>query len=47
MQEITALLAVGLAVVYLAVPGSLRSEGGRELWTHEAWYTLNRLPPVP
>jgi hypothetical protein len=31
-------------VVYLRLPEALRSEAGRELWTGEAWYTLNRLP---
>jgi cytochrome c len=31
-------------VVYLRLPKDLESAGGRGLWTHEAWYTLNRLP---
>ena len=30
-------------VVYLALPREWRSDAGRELWTHEAWYTLNVL----
>lgn len=31
-------------VVYLRLADRLRSAGGDELWTAEAWYTLNRIP---
>ena len=31
-------------VVYLRIGDVIRAESGRELWTTEAWYTLNRLP---
>ncbi len=31
-------------VVYLSLPDRWRSRAGRKLWTHEAWYTLHRLP---
>ncbi|MFT3787045.1 MAG: DUF1080 domain-containing protein [Tepidisphaeraceae bacterium] len=31
-------------VVALRLPWTLRSEAGHNLWTTEAWYTLNRLP---
>lgn len=29
---------------YLVLDPSLKSESGDALWTHEAWYTLNKLP---
>ena len=33
-------------VVYLRLKRPrFRSDGGRQLWTTEAWYTLNRIPP--
>ena len=31
-------------VVYLRLADRLRSESNEELWTAEAWYTLNRIP---
>jgi len=31
-------------VVHLRLDPTLLSEGGRDLWSTEAWYTLNRLP---
>ncbi|WP_339714670.1 c-type cytochrome [uncultured Kriegella sp.] len=31
-------------VVYLRIPGHLRSTDGQNLWSSEAWYTLNAIP---
>lgn len=31
-------------VLYLRLPGDWASAGGRELWSTEAWYTLNNIP---
>lgn len=31
-------------VVYLRIPSDWMSENGLELWTTEAWYTMNRIP---
>ena len=31
-------------VVYFRLPDSLKSEGGSQLWSSEAWYTLNEIP---
>lgn len=31
-------------VVYIRLPFDWESENGRELWTTETWYTLNRIP---
>jgi cytochrome c len=34
-------------VLHLEVVGALRDARGDALWSREAWYTLNRLPPAP
>ncbi len=34
-------------VVYLRLADHLRSGSGQQLWTAEAWYTLNRIPEGP
>ena len=34
-------------VVYLRLADRLRSDSAEELWTAEAWYTLNRIPSGP
>ncbi len=35
------------SVVHLRLdPERVRSDGGDDLWTTEAWYTLTRLPPT-
>ena len=31
-------------VVYFRLPDDLKSEGGSQLWSSEAWYTLNEIP---
>ncbi|MCK0136065.1 c-type cytochrome [Arenibacter sp. S6351L] len=31
-------------VVYLRIPDNLQSANGQNLWTSEAWYTLNNIP---
>ncbi len=32
-------------VVYFRLPDDLKSTGGQGLWSSEAWYTLNNIPP--
>jgi cytochrome c len=34
-------------VVYFNLSEDLQSEGGRSLWSSEAWYTLNNIPEEP
>jgi len=31
-------------VVYIRLPETLKSAGGKSLWSSEAWYTLNNIP---